>query len=578
MDESSLHRDLVIPVRIGDRRNVSEGARPWQLEQFVRTERERLLGKLRALERRRPLTPSQEALLEALRAGPSVVERLVLDAANLVCGTTIGILQHPDIKSERRSNGPARPEFDVLIVDEASKTPFQEFLVPALLAKRWVIVGDPKQLSPYVDEHAMAVNVEACLPDARIRDACIDTYMAGRPNSRNRRTAAVVAEDEGTRRAYREQCAARDVALADADRDDHELTAADLVVGTSLALERRGEELPLDVATVRSPEDALSEQSQGLDETHGAGLLARTHRAEPEPGSDDVHRADPRLLALRASGVRGARTRPRRASQPPDSDRAGALSGTEGSHARGPAGVAPARHRHPGAAGGEPDPTRGGLRSRARPRCPPCARTRTGARQPLARHAGHARSMAHPARGRRVPAGHAAVVVAVQPGDEAHPDRPGRVPGHDLAVRGARGRTRQARPRGVRTASAIARPPCGIRTAGPLRPGGGRPPSRSRRARHRQDPDRRDARRDPEEAPAGGHRSLWRSRLHARREPALRTPKGRLHRRRGRSTGTAGGGGRRDPVPRRGSGPAEARATQARPGLPGPRAPFSAAR
>ena len=223
----------------------------------MRTERERLLGKLRALERLRSLTPSQEALLEALRPGPSVVERLVLDAANLVCGTTIGILQHPDIKSDMKPNGPTSPGFDVLIVDEASKTPFQEFLVPALLAKRWIIVGDPKQLSPYVDEHAMAVNVEACLPDARIRDACIDTFMAGRPNSRNRRAAAVVAEDEGTRGAYIDQCAARGVTLADADRDDHDLPTADLVVGTSLALERRAEELPLDVATVRSPEDAL---------------------------------------------------------------------------------------------------------------------------------------------------------------------------------------------------------------------------------------------------------------------------------------------------------------------------------
>ena len=58
--------------------------------------------------------------------------------------TTIGILQHPDIKS----GGHASPDFDVLIVDEASKTPFQEFLVPALLAKRWIIVGDPKQLLP----------------------------------------------------------------------------------------------------------------------------------------------------------------------------------------------------------------------------------------------------------------------------------------------------------------------------------------------------------------------------------------------------------------------------------------------
>ena len=257
MDESNPHRDLVIPVRIGDRRNVSEKARPWQLERFVQTERERLLGALRALGRRRSLTPSQETLLEALRAGPSVVERLVLDAANLVCGTTLGILQHPDIKAERKSNGPTRPDFDVLIVDEASKTPFQEFLVPALLAKRWVIVGDPKQLSPYVDEYAMAVNVEACLPDARIRDACIDAFMAGHRNSRNRRIAAVVAEDEGTRSAYRKQCAARSVALADADRDDQELPTADLVVGTSLSLERKAEALPLDVATVRSPEGAL---------------------------------------------------------------------------------------------------------------------------------------------------------------------------------------------------------------------------------------------------------------------------------------------------------------------------------
>ena len=85
-----------------------------------------------------------------------------------MCGTTIGILQHPDLKEHRdKSGGHASPDFDVLIVDEASKTPFQEFLVPALLAKRWIIVGDPKQLSPYVDDEAMAVNIEACLPDVR---------------------------------------------------------------------------------------------------------------------------------------------------------------------------------------------------------------------------------------------------------------------------------------------------------------------------------------------------------------------------------------------------------------------------
>ena len=257
MDKSSPHRDLVIPIRIGDRRNVSERARPWQLEHFVETERERLLRELRGC---RTLTRSRHALFDALRSGASAVERLVLDAANLVCGTTIGILQHPDIKSERKSNGHTRPGFDVLIVDEASKTPFQEFLVPALLAKRWIIVGDPKQLSPYVDEHAMAVNVEACLPDARIRDACVDSFMASRPNVRQQRTAAVVAEDEPTSLAYRRQCDARGVALADADRDDpddHGFRTADIVIGSSGALEGRADALPLDVATVRGPEDAL---------------------------------------------------------------------------------------------------------------------------------------------------------------------------------------------------------------------------------------------------------------------------------------------------------------------------------
>ena len=250
MEESNPHRDLVIPVRIGDRRNVSEKVRPWQLERFVRTERERLL---KELGRHGSCTPSQEALLEALRPDSSAIERLVLDAANLVCGTTIGILQHPDIKSGSH----ASPTFDVLIVDEASKTTFQEFLVPALLAKRWVIVGDPKQLSPYVDEDAMAVNVKTCLPDDPIRDACIDAFMAGQHNPRKRRTAVVVAEDESTRQAYREQCDARDVTLADADQDDNELSTADLVIGTATALERRADELPLDLATVRSPENAL---------------------------------------------------------------------------------------------------------------------------------------------------------------------------------------------------------------------------------------------------------------------------------------------------------------------------------
>jgi hypothetical protein len=101
-----------------------------------------------------------------------MVERLILESANLVAGTTIGILQHPDLKSARRTKF-AEPPFDMLIVDEASKTTFQEFLVPALWAKRWVLVGDPRQLSPYADEEDLAPNIRACLPQEWKREACL---------------------------------------------------------------------------------------------------------------------------------------------------------------------------------------------------------------------------------------------------------------------------------------------------------------------------------------------------------------------------------------------------------------------
>src|SRR5690606_10133929 len=138
----------------------------------------------------------------------------------------IGILQHPDIKA----NGRASATFDVLIVDEASKTTFQEFLVPALLAKRWVIGGDPKQLSPYVHDAAMAVNVEACLGDEATRNACIDVFMAGHGDSRKRRVAAVSIEGTRSFDVYVAQAGARQVDLANA-RGDDELWSAAVVVG-----------------------------------------------------------------------------------------------------------------------------------------------------------------------------------------------------------------------------------------------------------------------------------------------------------------------------------------------------------
>ena len=93
------------------------------------------------------LSKGQGALLEAFEKEDDFQD-FVLQQCNLVAGTTVGILQHPSIKHPRAGFR----DFDYLIVDEASKVTVQSFLVPAQFAKRWVLVGDKQQLSPYADD------------------------------------------------------------------------------------------------------------------------------------------------------------------------------------------------------------------------------------------------------------------------------------------------------------------------------------------------------------------------------------------------------------------------------------------
>jgi len=89
------------------------------------------------------------------------VRELVYLNANIVCGTTFGILNHPEFNL----NGHKKYEmtqalFDSLIIDEASKTTFQDFLVPALFAKKWILSGDIKQLTPYLDKDELAGSIQ----------------------------------------------------------------------------------------------------------------------------------------------------------------------------------------------------------------------------------------------------------------------------------------------------------------------------------------------------------------------------------------------------------------------------------
>ncbi len=70
-----------------------------------------------------------------------------LKQAQLIAGTCIGLARKiPEI------------EFDLCIIDEASKATATEVLVPIARSRRWILVGDTKQLPPFQDE--VSRNVE----------------------------------------------------------------------------------------------------------------------------------------------------------------------------------------------------------------------------------------------------------------------------------------------------------------------------------------------------------------------------------------------------------------------------------
>lgn len=135
----------------------------------------------------------------------------IISRANLVCGTIIGVLQHPEFNLGD-TKLPVRPLYDCLIIDEASKTTFQEFLVPAIYARKWILSGDLKQLTPYVEQD----NIEASLSQIKAFDIshqkaqailmCLenDVYKSGKDKEVLRKLRFCIAVDADTLRAIAE--------------------------------------------------------------------------------------------------------------------------------------------------------------------------------------------------------------------------------------------------------------------------------------------------------------------------------------------------------------------------------------
>ena len=122
LKKNKISMDKVLPIRIGDPFKISKKIVEFQIDNVI---------------------PNNDEF-----------EDLILNASNLVCGTMIGILKHPlfqETLSKNRKKKRVIPLYDYLIIDESSKTTFQEFIIPALFAKKWILVGDINQLSPYTE-------------------------------------------------------------------------------------------------------------------------------------------------------------------------------------------------------------------------------------------------------------------------------------------------------------------------------------------------------------------------------------------------------------------------------------------
>lgn len=126
----------------------------------------------------RQLVEVQARWLERIASGTEF-EAALVTSSQLVAGTCVGIAGAPGIDDE---------EFDLCIVDEASKATATETLVPVVRSKRWVLVGDENQLPPFLDEalHDAAVQEEYRLDLNELKQTLFGRLAHGLPAASSR--------------------------------------------------------------------------------------------------------------------------------------------------------------------------------------------------------------------------------------------------------------------------------------------------------------------------------------------------------------------------------------------------------
>jgi hypothetical protein len=139
-------REGVTAIRLGSEANVDVQAQRFLIPQRRMDLNKRLQEQLAAALVRCPegaVADVQRDWRERI-SNDDDIGALLLLKANLVCATPMGIAMAREFRD-------VQVVFDVMILDEASKATITDFLVPAARARKWILVGDAKQLPPYVD-------------------------------------------------------------------------------------------------------------------------------------------------------------------------------------------------------------------------------------------------------------------------------------------------------------------------------------------------------------------------------------------------------------------------------------------
>lgn len=140
-------RPGVTAIRLGSAENVEAQAQRFLLQNRCRDLVRQLSQKIRSAASdelaQDPVARVQREWAERIKDDDEIGAMLLLNA-NLLCATPIGIAMAREFRE-------VEAVFDVMIMDEASKATITDFLVPAARARKWILVGDHRQLPPYVD-------------------------------------------------------------------------------------------------------------------------------------------------------------------------------------------------------------------------------------------------------------------------------------------------------------------------------------------------------------------------------------------------------------------------------------------